>query len=336
MGIEVSTTDGIADIDLGDMTDEQVNAIIESGDPAAIEALMRGEVVAPANEAPATQQSEHGEENSAASGAEANEQSEATDADSAIVDETKAPVLSKDGKRAIPYEVLEAARNRAKEAAEEANSLRAKVAEYEGKNQRVNKFLESKGIDPASITDAQAESLTADDLSQLEELDPLIGKALRVMNERLNSTQAQAAPAQTGNPVLDAIAANADLSSWKQADPDRWDFAVTVDEKLKVDPKFQSLSLQERFAEAARRTRIAFGDEIPTAQKQSSTAEIAAQKVAAASASAVPRSLSNMGVAPTSERSLAEQLAELSPHEVTARMATMTPAQLEEVLGTIG
>ncbi len=45
MGIKVSTTADVADIDLGDgITDEQVNAIIEGGDPAAIEALMRGEI----------------------------------------------------------------------------------------------------------------------------------------------------------------------------------------------------------------------------------------------------------------------------------------------------
>ena len=92
MGINVSTTDGMADIDLGDsITDEQVNAIIDSGDPVAIEALMRGEVVdlVPYDEVPAQKQTEYGEESSAASGAEAQGQSEITDADSAIVDETR-------------------------------------------------------------------------------------------------------------------------------------------------------------------------------------------------------------------------------------------------------
>jgi hypothetical protein len=123
MGNAVSTTEGVADIELGDgITDEQLNAIIDSGDPDAIEALMRGEVpeLKPVVEAaPATKVVESGEEDGAASSATAEEQSKTTDADSAIVDETKAPVLSKDGKRTIPYEVLETARQRATAAAEE-------------------------------------------------------------------------------------------------------------------------------------------------------------------------------------------------------------------------
>lgn len=340
MGTAVSTTEGVADIDLGDgITDEQVNAIIESGDPDAIEALMRGEIPEPkkdADAAPAQDVVKTGEEDSAASGADTEGQPE-KDADSAIVDETKAPVLSKDGKRTIPYEVLETARQRATAAAEEANSLRAKVAEYEGKNQKVNKFLAAKGIDPESITDEQVESLSAEEMQQLEEIDPLIGKAVRLLNENLGRVQpAPAAPAQTGNPVMDAISANTDLNSWRSSDPDRWDFAVSVDEKLKADPKFQSLSLEQRFAEAARRTRIAFGDEAQAAQKeQSSTAEIAAQKVAAATATAVPRSLSNIGVTPSSERPLVEQLSELSPQEIEAKMANMSPSQIQELLGAI-
>lgn len=338
MGTEVSTTENVADIDLGDgITDEQVNAIIESGDPAAIEALMRGEMpeLKPVVEAaPAPEVVKSGEEESAASGATTEEQAETTDADS---DDVKSPVLSKDGKRTIPYEVLELARQRATAATEEANSLREKVAEYEGKNQKVDNFLKAKGIDPASITDEQVESLTAEEMKQLEDLDPLIGKAVRLMNENL--TRVQAAPVEqvkTGNPVMDAISANTDLSSWRSADPDRWDFAVSVDDKLKADPKFQSLSIEERFSEAARRTRIAFGDE-PVEQKTNveTTEQVAAKKIAAATALTVPRSLSNIGVTPTSERSLVEQLAELQPHEIEARMANMTPAQLQEVLGGI-
>lgn len=334
MGTEVSNTENVNDIDLGNgITDEQVNAIIESGDPDAIEALMRGEVPQPKLIVDLAQDVKTGEEDGAASGAIIEGQSEKV-ADS---DDIKSPVLSKDGKRTIPYEVLEVARQKATAATEEANSLRAKVAEYEGKNQKVNKFLEAKGIDPESITDEQVESLSAEEMKQLEEIDPLIGKAIRLMNENLARTQPVQEPVKTGNPIMDAISANADLNAWRGNDPDRWDFAVSVDDKLKADPKFQSLSLQDRFAEAARRTRIAFGDEQAEPQKTTeTTAEIAAKKVAAATAQAVPRSLSNIGITPTSERPLAEQLADLSPAELTARMATMTASQIDEVLGAIG
>jgi hypothetical protein len=323
---ELGSVDGVNDIDLGDISDAELNAILESGDAAAIESLMRGEKPEPKL---VPEDSKLGEEHSAASSAE----SEGDTSQKVVVDEAKAPIQSKDGKRTIPYEVLESARERAKELASETVSLREKLAEYEGKNQKVNKFLAAKGFDPESITSEQAESLSADDIKQLEEIDPLFGKAVRVMSEQIARSNAQPAPAQTtGSPVLDAIAANADLSAWRESDPDRWDFAKVVDDKLKADPKFSSLPLAERFEEAARRTRIAFGDEANT---EPSTAATAAKKVAEAAAAAVPRSLSNIGVTPSSEKSLIEQLAELPPHLVEARMAKMTPAQIQEVLGGI-
>jgi hypothetical protein len=336
MGKSVSTTGHLDDIDFGDgVSEADINAMIDSGDADAIDALMRGEMpkIKEIIEPEPALEEKHGEVDGAASGAETSGEPEKNDADG---DDVKAPILSKDGKRTIPYQVLETARDRAKAVAEENDVLKQKIADYEGQNQKVNKFLEKRGIDPAAITDAQAEALSSEDLAQIEELDPLLGKAVRVLSENLARQQTSPAPVQTGSPVEDAIRANGDLDSWRQGDPDRWDFAISVDDKLKNDERFSQLSLTQRFAEAARRTRIAFGDEEAAPQKNSeSTADVAARKVAEATKSAVPRSLTNIGVTPSSERPLAERLSEMHPHEIEEAMLKMTPEQIREVLGAI-
>jgi hypothetical protein len=335
MSKSVSTTGHLDDLDFGDgVSEADINAIIDSGDADAIEALMRGEVpqVKIEIEPETTLEEKQGEEDGAASGAETSSDPEKNDADG---DDVKAPILSKDGKRTIPYQVLETARDRAKAVAEENDVLKQKIADYEGQNQKVSKFLEKRGIDPSAITDAQAEALSAEDLAQIEELDPLLGKAVRVLSENL-ARQPVIVPVQSGNPVEEAIAANGDLHSWRQGDADRWDFAISVDEKLKNDERFSQLSLTQRFAEAARRTRIAFGDEEAAPSKNSeSTADVAARKIAEATKSAVPRSLTNIGVTPSTERPLVERLSEMHPHDIEEAMAKMTPAQIQEVLGAI-
>lgn len=336
MSNSVSTTGHLDDLDFGDgVSEADINAIIDSGDADAIEALMRGEIpeIKEKIEPKPALEEKQGEEDGAASGAETSSEPEKNDADG---DDVKAPILSKDGKRTIPYQVLETARDRAKAAAEENDVLKQKIADYEGQNQKVSKFLEKRGIDPAAITDAQAEALSSEDLAHIEELDPLLGKAVRVLSENLARQQASPTPVNAGNPVEEAIAANSHLVAWRKGDQDRWDFALSVDDKLKYDERFSQLSLTQRFAEAARRTRIAFGDEEAAPQKNSeSTAEVAARKVAEATKSAVPRSLTNIGVTPSSERPLAERLSEMQPHEIEEAMQKMTPDQIQEVLGAI-
>ena len=64
------------------------------------------------------------------------------------------------------------------------------------------------------------------------------------------------------NPVQAALQAVPDLVSWREKDQDRFDFAIIVDEKLRLIPRGKGKSLDERFAEAARRKQAAFGDEV--------------------------------------------------------------------------
>lgn len=326
MGKAVSTTEGLEDLDFGDdVTEAQIEAAIESGDPAAIEALLRGELLETSTPAVADPeikpaQDEKQDEEGAASGAVNQEQAE-------VKTEERAPISGKSGVSTIPYAVLEAARN-------ERNELRDKVRELESKNKRVNQILERRGIDLNEITSEQAESLTDEELAQLDEIDPIVGKAIRLFSEKIAHTNAQQYHGES--PAVTALRQNKDLSDWQQNDPDRFEFAEAVDKKLLADPKYSSLSYAERFAEAARRTKLAFGDEIdPPKTEKPNIEQIAAQKVAEATKASVPRSLTSIGVTPTSERSLAETFAELSPEEISERMATMSADQIEKLLSGI-
>ncbi|ELM3752464.1 hypothetical protein RYR31_003679 [Aeromonas dhakensis] len=61
-------------------------------------------------------------------------------------------------------------------------------------------------------------------------------------------------------PVLNAINNTAYLKKWYYEKSPKFDYAVDVDDKLKADPDWSNKSLEERFAEATRLTRIHFGE----------------------------------------------------------------------------
>ena len=162
-------------------------------------------------------------------------------------------ILAKSGQHTIPYEVLEQARN-------EAKQLRVQLAQSQqaqAERDKLAAVLEQNGIeldtsDPDSIDVAAIEELAQD--------YPDLGKPLAAIARKLQKLEQPAQPAI--NPVQAALQAVPDLVSWREKDQDRFDFAIIVDEKLQADPAWQGKSLDERFAEAARRTKLAFGDEV--------------------------------------------------------------------------
>ena len=109
------------------------------------------------------------------------------------------------------------------------------------------------------------DDISQEELEQLAQDYPDLGKSIAAIARKLQSWSPQVAPQQvqpTLNPVQAAPQAVPDLVSWREKDQDRFDFAIIVDEKLQADPAWQGKSLDERFAEAARRTKLAFGDEV--------------------------------------------------------------------------
>lgn len=233
-------------------------------------------------------------------------------------------VASKDGAHKIPYAVLEHERAEAKRLREENESLRQAAAERD----QLKAKLEKEGI---SLTDDQIADLTPEQLAELTEDYPGVAPVIKVLTSKLAALEAKSAQSATPatNPVEAAIAAVPDLLAWKDADADRFTFAVTVDEHLKADPAWKDKPLSERFAEAAKRTRAAFGDAAPTAEQPSKPAG----KEPPSAKPRIPESPSDIGgLNKTPSRLTAEALEALPQEELMAKMATMTSAQIEELL----
>lgn len=236
------------------------------------------------------------------------------------VAEPEKVILAKSGQHTIPYEVLEQARN-------EAKQLRVQLAQSQqaqAERDKLAAVLEQNGIeldtsDPDSIDVAAIEELAQD--------YPDLGKPLAAIARKLQKLEQPAQPAI--NPVQAALQAVPDLVSWREKDQDRFDFAIIVDEKLQADPAWQGKSLDERFAEAARRTKLAFGDEvIPPAKAPSKEAEKPTDFI--------PSSPSALGQTHHASPTGVERFGTMSQTELIGEMGAMTDAQMEALLEQAG
>ena len=236
------------------------------------------------------------------------------------VAEPEKVILAKSGKHTIPYEVLEQARNEAKQLREQL----AKSQQAQAERDKLAAVLEQNGIeldtsDPDSIDVAAIEELAQD--------YPDLGKPLAAIARKLQKLEQPAQPAI--NPVQAALQAVPDLVSWREKDQDRFDFAIIVDEKLQADPAWQGKSLDERFAEAARRTKLAFGDEvIPPAKVPGKGAEKPADFI--------PSSPSALGQTHHAAPTGVERFGAMSQTELIGEMGAMTDAQMEALLEQAG
>ena len=236
------------------------------------------------------------------------------------VAEPEKVILAKSGKHTIPYEVLEQARNEAKQLREQL----AKSQQAQAERDKLAAVLEQNGIeldtsDPDSIDVAAIEELAQD--------YPDLGKPLAAIARKLQKLEQPAQPAI--NPVQAALQAVPDLVSWREKDQDRFDFAIIVDEKLQADPAWQGKSLDERFAEAARRTKLAFGDEAIPPTK-------APGKEADKPADFIPSSPSALGQTHHAAPTGVERFGTMSQTELIGEMGAMTDAQMEALLEQAG
>lgn len=322
-------------------TEDEINTILESGDPEAIEKLMSGESQPDSEDKPAA-----GEEASIQSG---DNDQEKAGVDSAEQDEKSVTsgaaeelyVESKSGGNKIPYAVLDETRKERDQLKSQNADMAQKLAMLEASSTRMQSHLEKSGIDLAALQ--TGERLTAEQLEELEQLDPAVAHLARITMsqfERMEELQRQleSAQPQALSPVELEIRANPSLKLWRESDPDRWETACRYDDLLKQDPAFQNASLETRFAEAVRRTQSLFGDSLETSLNQKNNgansaaiADVAAEKVAAAS-TAAPRTLTDLGATPQAERTQAELLGDLSEAEINEKLATMTPDQIDRLL----
>lgn len=252
--------------------------------------------------------------------------------------DVKNPVLAKDGVHTIPYEVLEATRERARQAEQRVQELSVsagKVTELEKQIQTLKQRAVDAGADESLLTE---DGLTEDQLSELAEEYPALGRHLRALTQKINAINpapAVAPTAQPGaNPVDVALLHVPDLDAWRAADPDRWDMAVVIDTKLQKDPTFADKTMVQRFQEVERRVKAAFGDTPPAAGDQADLLVQAESKVAAA-ANKLPGSPSDIGSTVTHTPNKAAQIAAMEGNALLHSMNGMSDADIDNLLSSL-
>lgn len=233
-------------------------------------------------------------------------------------------ILAKSGQHTIPYEVLEQSRNEVKVLREQL----AQSQQAQAERDKLQALMEKHGINP----DVDPDDISQEELAQLAQDYPDLGKSIAAIARKLQKLEPQVAPQQvqpTLNPVQAALQAVPDLVSWREKDQDRFDFAIIVDEKLQADPAWQGKSLDERFAEAARRTKLAFGDEVIPPTK-------APSKEAEKPADFIPSSPSALGQTHHAAPTGVERFGAMSQTELIGEMGAMTDAQMEALLEQAG
>ncbi|MFQ2067944.1 hypothetical protein ACK35S_02655 [Aeromonas veronii] len=234
-------------------------------------------------------------------------------------------VMAKNGQHTIPYEVLEQARNEAKQLRERL----AQSQQAQAERDKLQALLEKNGIDPSVDPD----NISKEELEQLAQDYPDIGKALMAVASKLQKLEPQAAPQQvqpSANPARDAMQTIPDLVAWSNSDQDRFDMALTIDDKLQADPAWSNKPLAERFAEVARRTKLAFGDEVeaPPAKAPGKAAEKPADHI--------PSSPSELGQTHHAPATGVERYGAMSQADLIGEMGNMTEAQIEALLAQSG
>ncbi|WP_139407357.1 hypothetical protein [Aeromonas veronii] len=234
-------------------------------------------------------------------------------------------VMAKNGQHTIPYEVLEQARNETKQLREQL----AQSQQAQAERDKLQALLEKNGIDPSVDPD----DISQEELEQLAQDYPDLGKPIAAIARKLQKLEPQAAPQQVqpvANPVQAALQAVPDLAAWRDGDQDRFDMALTIDDKLQADPAWSNKPLAERFAEVARRTKLAFGDEVeaPPAKAPGKAAEKPADHI--------PSSPSELGQTHHAPATGVERYGAMSQADLIGEMGNMTEAQIEALLAQSG
>lgn len=304
------------------MDEQALDAAMASGDLDALDALLdqyeNGEEELDASTTPET--TEKVESTATTAAAEEGDTSSEGNEDGDRV------VLSKDGKHTIPYEVLENQRKRAQALEAENQQLKAIAAERD----KLQAALDKNGI---QLTAEEVEGKTDDELAELMEDFPAIGKVFSKYSNRINELEgrlAEKAQPETNakNEVMTAFESIPELVSWKEGDQDRLDYAIARDAELMSDPIWQAKPVRERFQEAVRRTQSAFGDKVSQPAQQQK------QQKQAAKPDGLPNSPSDLGtsVRETSTKGTPEYYASLSQSELQREMASMTPDAIDKLL----
>lgn len=341
-GVDFSDASTYAEVlgyDLNQTAEDQIHA----GDTAAVNQTAATAGVQTDASAAATQQT-------ATTQAESSATPNAADPSEATNPGPVDGIATRDGKRIIPYAVLESER-RANQA------LKEQLAKANEQLQAAMAAKETTGNDLAERASSAPESLTDAELEELERDFPSLAKPLqliRTMNEKLaqlSQTTTQQAPAQqaaTAQPADQAalteqeaydqgIADNPLIATWMSKGGKEWERACAIDEVLQKDPSNKGLTYSERFAKVQRMVAAEFGIAIPPSGGSTQQAGQTAASSAATKPGALPTptettptltDLSGRGVSTSRD-----PLADMTTGQMVDRAMAMSEEELRALAG---
>lgn len=249
-------------------------------------------------------------------------------------------ILSKDGQHQIPYDVLESQREQNKILREQIEQLSSQNSELENKFksnetllENAKAQLEAQGMDtedvfssPDEITNKQWDAI-GDEYGELGKAMKALFKSQSSIQNALNQNQ-QVITESSGNLVEKLINENSDLSNWRSNDIDRFEYAVSIDEKIKAQPEWVNRPMDERFKYVVSQVKKEFGDvETNTEQKAKQIINQVNNQP-----DLPPNSLSELGQTPSSKGVDAEQLKEMNADQVYNYVNGLNPQQVSEIL----
>lgn len=245
-------------------------------------------------------------------------------------------VSTKDGKRVIPYAVLQSARHAATEAS-------ARAAALGSENQRLQEQLEAlkRGEKPGGA----AAVFSDEELEDLEADHPAMAKLARSyvqLRQQVDEARAAPAPVQASAPadsVQDLIDDRPLLARWQAKGGAVWDMAVELDKRFQVDASWAGKSMAERFAAVEQQIAEELGIALPapaSAASPAAPAPAAAAPIAAPAPLPPPKpvgmpSLSDLGG--SAPKSAEDTWASISPRDALANAHRLSEADLMRMAG---
>ena len=244
-------------------------------------------------------------------------------------------ILTKAGVPQIPFSELQGARQEASQFRNRAAELEQQLSAAERKMEAYREQLVRTGVTPKVMPE---EFVVTDELRSELEGYGQVGDYLQALEARIEalsqtrSAVAQAAP--PSNPVDAVVVSNKDLDRWSKSESD-WAVAVRVDDAVAADPAFAGKSLADRIPEVVRRVKLALGEAV-TAGETSTSIDAKVDELVSASARKVPTSLTEVGgLSPNMEKTEVERLETMDTEDIHRMMLKMSPREVDALLARI-
>lgn len=249
-------------------------------------------------------------------------------------------VLSKDGKTVLPFGVVQAARQRAKQAEDARQAAEARAAALE---QQIADLKAGKTAAEDDPLDAAVEEAAAD-VPVVRELHKLLKQTREELTALKSGSKEAKAPADepkdaAADPLQDAIDSVPLLATWQASDPVKWSRAVAIDNVLKDSRKWAGKPQAERFAYVTKQVADEFDIEFepadPAPQKTTTSPNKADPKAVISKAGrTTPSTLSDFkNGAPDTQPN---RLDKLAPALAVRRMEEMSDEEIDAHLAKFG